>query len=120
MAADLLQLYTYHQFFPLLVIVCVSVRVCVCMCACVCLKEQYIWWIYLDINDISMFNDAGFSKHSQYDDVSFQTVLMERNSLSVDDNICSPMGVELSGEGIASRRYRNAKLFQWIEHSGIR
>ena len=31
-------------------------------------------------------------------------VLIERNSLSVDDNICSPMGVELSGEGIAGRR----------------
>ena len=31
-------------------------------------------------------------------------VLIERNSLSVDDNICSPMGVELSGEGIVDRR----------------
>ena len=30
--------------------------------------------------------------------------LVYRNSLSVDDNICSPMGVELSGEGIAGSR----------------
>ena len=31
-------------------------------------------------------------------------IYIERNSLSVDENICSPMGVELSGEGIAGRR----------------
>ena len=30
------------------------------------------------------------------------------------------MGVELSGEGIADRRKRNAKLFERIEHSGSR
>ena len=41
---------------------------------------------------------------------------MERKRL----HICSPMGVELSGEGIAGRRYRNAKLFEKIEHSGSR
>ena len=28
------------------------------------------------------------------------------------------MGVEHSGEGIVSRRLRNAKLFEKIEHSG--
>ena len=38
----------------------------------------------------------------------------------MDDNICSPMGVELSGEGIAGRRLRNAKLFERIVHSGSR
>ena len=30
------------------------------------------------------------------------------------------MGVELSGEGIAGRRWRNAKLFERIEHCGSR
>ena len=30
------------------------------------------------------------------------------------------MGVELSGEGIAGRRSRNAKFFERIEHSGSR
>ena len=30
------------------------------------------------------------------------------------------MKVELSGEGIAGRRQRNAKLFERIEHSGSR
>ena len=30
------------------------------------------------------------------------------------------MEVELSGEGIAGRRLRNAKLFERIEHSGSR
>ena len=38
----------------------------------------------------------------------------------MDDNIRSPVGVELSDEGIAGRRYRNAKLFERIEHSGSR
>ena len=28
------------------------------------------------------------------------------------------MGVEHSGEGFVGRRYRNAKLFEKIEHSG--
>ena len=28
------------------------------------------------------------------------------------------MGVEHSGKGIDGRRYRNAKLFERIEHSG--
>ena len=31
-----------------------------------------------------------------------------------------PWGVELSGEGIAGRRQRNAKLFERIDHSGSR
>ena len=34
--------------------------------------------------------------------------------------IRSPMGVEHSGEGIYGRRSHNAKLFERIEHSGIR
>ena len=38
----------------------------------------------------------------------------------MDDNIGSPMGIELSGEGTVGRRYRNAKLFERIEHSGSR
>ena len=47
--------------------------------------------------------------------------MIERNSLFVDDNICSPMGVERSGKGIAGRRrQRNAKLFERIEQSGSR
>ena len=52
--------------------------------------------------------------------LSLSVSLIYINSLSVDDNICSPMGVELSGEGIAGRRLRNAKLFERIEHSGSR
>ena len=35
-------------------------------------------------------------------------------------NIRSPMGVEHSGEGIDGCRSHNAKLFERIEHSGIR
>ena len=34
--------------------------------------------------------------------------------------ICSPMGVEHSGEGIYCCCLHNAKLFKWFEHSGIR
>ena len=30
------------------------------------------------------------------------------------------MGVKHSGEGIYGCRSHNAKLFEWIEHSGIR
>ena len=31
-----------------------------------------------------------------------------------------PHGVENSGEGIYGRHSHNAKIFEWIEHSGIR
>ena len=35
-------------------------------------------------------------------------------SLSVDDNIRSPIGVEHSGEGVVGRRSHNAKLFEYL------
>ena len=39
----------------------------------------------------------------------------------MDDNIYAPpTGVEHSGEEIYGCHSHNAKLFEWIEHSGIR
>ena len=50
------------------------------------------------------------------------TIAKNQNAVSVHYikfYICSPMGVEHSGEGIYSCRLHNAKLFERIEHSGI-
>ena len=41
-------------------------------------------------------------------------------NLSYAPRICSPTGVEHCGKGISYCHSHNTKLFDWIEHSGIK
>ena len=50
-----------------------------------------------------------------------RSILVNREEKTESRNtLCSPMGVEHSGEGIVGCRSHNAKLFKRIEHSGSR